>query len=278
MTTMTEPIETGETGGDYVAADYREDWIDLRQQGYSYRQIGEEYGFSHEMVRQVIVSDPRVTGERPSTVRRRNLGKEITDYLTANGPMPRDELLVKFGMNNRQLTYLTTHEKEFPKHLIILARRDTSSFYTDDEIHDAMRRVWAEVQAARPNVDGLSHALYDQYRDVAVDPSPARIIGRYHTWNTACSDAGIPSGFTRRGRETYSTAWTDEEILAVIRRFVADMAAQSKRPTYGRFDHWQRDHADAPSGTTVRNRLKQTGLANWPDIIAAAMSGAGAGE
>jgi hypothetical protein len=269
---------TAPVGADAPAEDYREEWIAKRLSGFSYRQIGEEYGFSHEMVRLIIGDDARVSSERPATARRNALAEKIREYLEAEGPVPRDELIARFGINNRQLIYIASHDPSFPKHLIILARRDTSEQYSDEDLHAAMQRAWAAVREARPGVEGLSHVLYDAYRDVATDPSPARIIGRYFTWNRACEAAGIPDGGMRRGRTSYSTAWTDAEILAAVRRFVADMTAAGKRSTYGRFDVWQRDHDDAPSGTTVRNRMKRAGLVTWPDIIEAAMAGGGGGE
>jgi hypothetical protein len=184
------------TGGDL-----KEEFIAMRQKGHSYRSIGEHYGFSHERVRQIIGDDPRISPMRSSQVRRLDLGAKLKAYLLETGPVPRDELLTEFEITERQLTYITSHDQDFPRHLIILARRDTSTQYSDADVRESMQAIWGRLQEAE-----------------------------------------------------------------------TDVSKRGERPSYGRYDRWQREHADAPSGTTIRNRGKLIGLGTWPDVIAAAMA------
>jgi hypothetical protein len=261
------------TGGDL-----KEEFIAMRQKGHSYRSIGEHYGFSHERVRQIIGDDPRISPMRSSQVRRLDLGAKLKAYLLETGPVPRDELLTEFEITERQLTYITSHDQDFPRHLIILARRDTSTQYSDADVRESMQAIWGRLQEAEPGVEGMSHVLYDHYRDTDTDPSPALLIGRYGSWDRACDVGEVPHGVTFRAKNTYSSAWTDEALFAVLRRYVTDVSKRGERPSYGRYDRWQREHADAPSGTTIRNRGKLIGLGTWPDVIAAAMAAQPKGE
>lgn len=251
----------------------KEDFVKMRGEGYSYREIGEKFDFSHERIRQIIADDPRVNSTRPSQVRRMELAAKLKEFLLEHGPIPRDELLAKFGINDRQLTYISSHDADFPRHLIILARRSTTDQYSDTEIKVALQRVWAVLETTNPGQPGMSHVMYDRYRDVDNDPSPARLISRYDTWENVCKFAGVPSGYTYRPKASYSSAWTDDELFEILRRYIAEVSARGERPSYGRYDRVQRDYADMPSGTTMRNRLKQLGLNTWPDVIAAAISG-----
>lgn len=257
-----------------AAGELHEEFVRMRQAGFSYREIGEKYDFSHERVRQIIGDDPRVNSTRPSQVRRMALGKTLKEFLLEHGPIPRDELLEKFEINDRQLTYVSSHDADFPRHLIILARRSTTDQYSDTEIKVALQRVWAVLSTTNPGQPGMSHVMYDRYRDVDKDPSPARLISRFDTWENVCAFAGVPSGYTYRPKASYSSAWTDDELFEILRRYIADVSSRNERPSYGRYDRWQRAYDDAPSGTTMRNRCKQLGLVTWPDIIRAAMDSA----
>jgi hypothetical protein len=252
------------------AEDHRDEWITLRQAGHSYRQIGEKFGFSHEMVRQTIGAD---SGTRINIYAQKRAERraELRTWLEANGPVARSVLFDHFGINGRQLIYFTREDDTFPLHLILLDSRPTEAAqsFSDDDVFSAMRQAWHDVQAHKPLARGLSHVLYERHREPD-QPSSARIIGRYDTWSKACALAEIPSGDAYRPAATYSTAWTAAALLDAVARYLADCAEHNAKPTYTRYDQYQREHDDLPSGTTVRLRLKGEGLATWPAIVAAA--------
>ena len=68
----------------------------------------------------------------------------------------------------------------------------------------------------------------------------------------------------------YRREWLPEQLLAVVRRYLRHADHSGERPTYLGYERFQRLHADLPSGTTVRNRLREVGLDSWPVIVTAA--------
>jgi hypothetical protein len=242
----------------------------MRQAGHSYRAIGEKFGFSHEMVRQTIGADT-ATRVNIYAQKRAERRAELRAWLEANGPVARSVFFDHFGINGRQFIYFTREDETFPTHLVLLDSRptDAAQSFSDEDVFDAMRQAWADVQAHKPLARGLSHVLYERHREPD-QPSSARIIGRYDTWSRACQLAEIPSGDAYRPTASYSTAWTTDALLDAVTRYLADCAAAERKPTYTGYDQYQREHDDLPSGTTVRLRLKAEGFATWPAIVAAA--------
>jgi hypothetical protein len=273
MTTPTLPAPAAPRA---QAEDHRDEWVTMRNAGHSYRAIGDKYGFSHEMVRQVIGAKEgvRVNIYAQKRAERR---AELREWLEANGPVARSVFFDHFGINGRQLIYFTREDPTFPMHLVLLDSRPTEAAqsFTDDQVFSAMRQAWESVQHSKPKARGLSHVLYERHRHND-QPSSARIIGRYETWSKACELAQIPSGDAYRPAATYSTAWTADALLDAVARYLADCAAHNRKPTYTAYDVYQREHDDLPSGTTVRLRLKAEGLATWPAIVEAARSHAAA--
>lgn len=268
MTTTAAPAAPVPPRGQAEA--HRAEWLRLRQGGASYREIGQRFGFSHEMVRQVIGSE---AGTRINIYAQKRAEKraELRKWLEENGPVARSILFDHFGLNGRQFLYFTQEDETFPTHLVLLDARptDAAQSFTDEEVFDAMRQAWVDVKAHKPAARGLSHVLYERHR-AADQPSSARIIGRYSTWSEACKLADIPSGEAYRPTATYSTAWKAQDLLDAVARYLADCAEHSRKPTYTGYDVFQREHEDLPSGTTVRLRLKAEGFPTWPTIVAAA--------
>lgn len=265
---MTTPTTAPTARGQ--AEDHRDEWVRLRRAGHSYRSIGESFGFSHEMVRQTIADEP---GTKISIYaqKRAEMREKLRDWLNDNGPVARSVLFDHFGINGRQFIYYTREDPDFPAHLVLLDSRptDAAQSFTDEEVFEAMRAAWADVQAHKPAARGLSHVLYERHR-AADQPSSARIIGRFTTWTDACRLASIPSGDAYRPAATYSTAWDASALLDAVRRYLDDCAENNRKATYTGYDAFQRNHDDLPSGTTVRLRLKSEGLGTWPAIVSAA--------
>jgi hypothetical protein len=258
------------------AADYRDEWVKMRNAGHSYREIAQASGYSHEMVRMAIGA---TTESRVNIYAQKRADKraELRAWLEANGPVARSVFFDHFGINGRQFLYFTREDPTFPLHLVLLDARptDTAQSFTDEQVFASMRQAWADVQAHKPRARGLSHVLYERHREPD-QPSSARIIGRYNTWSHACELADIPSGDAFRPAATYSTAWDVDALLDAVNRYLDDCAEKGVKATYTLYDNYQREHDDMPSGTTVRLRLKAEGHGTWPSIVAAARAHASA--
>lgn len=257
----TESIE-----GLSTAERFRDEWADARRSGESYRSIGQRYGVSHERVRQVVAEEP---GTSMNIFARQRADKvaAIKVWLEENGPVTRVVLLEQFGLNGRQLSYLIRDYPDFPMHLVILSARPTDAEYTDDAIYDAMRRAWGQLKTENPTATGLSHALYDKYRNAKTEPSPARIIGRELTWEMACEHAAIPAGSTYRSKASYGSIWTEDQLWDALVAYLDQSEVDGIRPSYGRYDAWQKTQDGRPSGTTVRLKMRALGYETWPGIV-----------
>lgn len=251
-----------------TAYSHREEMAALRAEGKSYADIGAQYGYSHEHVRNVL-GDTKETpwSEQRAEARATRLA-EIQDWLNANGPVLRTDLMQQFGLSDSQLVHMIGQGLE--SHLILTPPREHDVDFTIERVHQALRWAWSEVQRLDPTATGLSHARYDEVRR-ADEPSGPLIVSRYG-WASICEQAGVPSGQYRRPPGSYTSAWTDAEILGAIREYTDWARVQKKRPSYTGYDRWQRDLPDAPSGSTVRNRMRQVGYRTWPEIVQAALS------
>ena len=251
-----------------TADDLRPEFVKMRKAGFSYRAIGEKHGLSHERVRQVLHKhgDPSEWARTPSVSKREAKIAEIEEWLEANGPVARDQVLEQFGLTRAQLTQLIA--EGLPSHRMLVSSRQNETTFSDDDIAGAMQNAWAEIQRINPSATGLSHVLYDRVRRES-DPSAALLVSRFG-WENACATAGVPAGISLRPKATYTTRWTDADILAKVREYVDECMADDQRPSYLGYDRWQQYDSDAPSGTLVRNRMRDIGLLTWPEIVVAA--------
>ena len=89
-------------------------------------------------------------------------------------------------------------------------------------------------------------------------------------WQNICDHAGVPAGPALRPKDTYIRRWSTNDLLFWVALYLEDSQSSGTRPTYNGYDIWQRAHADAPSGATLRNRMREIGVAAWNEILAAA--------
>ena len=254
-----------------TAEDLREEFEQLRSEGLSYREIGDRYGLSHERVRQVVGSsaDPEVWAERKRR-ERAAWRDEIASWLEEHGPVTRDALAEAWDLSQYQVSRLVN--EGLPSHLIMSPERTRERDFDTDDIVRAMRRAWEALKAANPRAIGLSHANYEAYRSTT-EPSAALVVSRYG-WDVIAEIADVPTGGSRRSKESYVSAWSDEEILHAIKEYVEESRNAGARPTYTGYEVWQRERDDAPSGSTVRNRARQMEppMSRWPQIVATALA------
>lgn len=248
------------------AATLREEFAKLRHAGYSYRDIGRKFGLSHERVRQVLVAegDASEWARTPAREQRQAEITEITEWLEANGPVARNQVIEQFGLTSSRLTTLIS--EGLPSHLILMAPRPTTPQFTDAEVVDALKRAWVEVKRLNPDASGLSHAMYERVRRLD-DPSSPMMVSRYG-WENVCHRAGVPHGEAWRKKDSYVSRWSDEDIVNVVRQYVVSARDEGERPSYLGYERWQQERAEAPSGTLVRNRMRDLGCRTWPDVIA----------
>lgn len=194
--------------------------------------------------------------------------EEITQYINDRGLVTRPEILEKFDLTESQLGHLVTAGLE--THLILSPGRDYPDVYTRERILDAVRAAWAEEQRINPASTGLSHSRYDKLRGPG-DPSGPLVVSRYG-WAAICAEAGVPAGATMRDPDSYGSTWSEDDILDWVEKYVRDAGARKVRPSFVGYEEWQLTAEGAPSGSTVRNRLRDADLRTWPAIAMAAVN------
>ena len=252
-----------------------EDWTRRRWSGESLRSIAEQYGVTTQYVsavtsrQQTPTADDRPADE-PSTPPEDldSLAARVNDWLVKQTTVTIPDVRREFRLTSHQWNQIW---RKLDNSRIVGKLRDRSrkATYRDVDIRKALKKAYA-ANGKKP----LSSAMYDQVRDSETEPSVPTIHNRYGSWRSACADAKVPCGGSRHHVAKGSppptwSVWTDDEILGWVRKFW-DTLEQTERPSYNRYDVWQRTQEGAPSGSLVRVRLRHIG--SWSDIIAAVAS------
>lgn len=252
-------MSDGATGGQTV--DGRTlDIHALRAAGWTLQAIGDRFGLTRERVRQILAESNGPTAQQVrdhrAALHAREVARwqrELIDWLRANPGRTADAARAAKGWNEQQLSEAMSDEA---RRLAVRTHHGAIRKWTEEEVLDAMRSAW---NLTKTNSTGLSYKQYNKLLESGLvdGPTAVRILQIFGTWQQAADRAGIPAG--KKPNRSYESAWTDEEILAVVRRYLAD---PSTRGAFHTWDEWKRIHApDAPSGGTMRNRLGQ-----WSEI------------
>jgi hypothetical protein len=125
----------------------------------------------------------------------------------------------------------------------------------DEEV---IRQTLARVRKdADPPNGVVTERLYVEHRRPN-DPSLARLQQRFGRWNDMLAAFNLPSGPSSGHRVQYER----DDCVSALAACAAELG---HTPTYPQYETWARNHTEAPSGQTVRNRLGR-----WLEALAAA--------
>ena len=184
----------------------------------------------------------------------------LITWLTEDAGSRVDDAQKALGWTKSQLAKAMTDDA---RRLAVRHRTGSSRKWSEAEILEALRQAWAAISATE-SVSSLSYARYNQLvRDEVVEgPSSVRVLQVFGSWADAAEQAGVPAG--KKPNRTFTSAWTDEEILADVRRYLAD---PNTRGSFSGWNAWKKANAPAaPSGAMILNRL-----GNWSEIKARAL-------
>lgn len=243
-----------------------DEWVKRRFAGDSLRAIAADYGVTSQYVSSV--TNRQVPGgasvwPQPEVVDLDAIAVKINIWLQTQTTVTIDEVRREFDLTNHQWNQIW--KKLDNKRIVgMLRERSRKPTYKDVDIRRAIKRVY-NLLDKKP----LSSAAYEQHRDSESEPSVPTIHNRYGSWRRACDDAKVPCGGTRHLITKASppaswSIWNDDQILEWVEKFWRSLEP-TERPSYNRYDVWQRSQHRAPSGSLVRVRLREIG--NWGDII-----------
>lgn len=127
--------------------------------------------------------------------------------------------------------------------------------FSDEQLLDGLRAAAAEL--GEPLTAG-GYDAWQRGRDIA--GSPALLIRRFGSWRNACAAAGLQANATR----STSRRWSEEDVVAVVARYLRSPGATGSFADYSAWAHGQED---VPSGATLRQR------APWAELKRRAQEG-----
>lgn len=129
--------------------------------------------------------------------------------------------------------------------------------FSDDVLAAGLRA------AAQDTGEPLAVGAYDVWRAGRDAASSTLVIRRFGSWTAACAAAGVTANKTR----STSRRWSDEDVLEIVARYLAEALAVGGSGSYAGYVAWAREQGGAvPSGPTLRQRSPA-----WNDLKARAL-------
>jgi len=226
--------------------------IQLAQSGMPLREIATRIGISGERVRKILISNDAMS---PKAVRQQEktqaqtaidlMQRSLRNWIKAHNGCTIVELSLSTGVSESECKSNIPSDVD---HLVLSPRANSAANrwatvkWTDSQVLDAIR-VAAAISTP------LSKITYDRIRNEhQIDgPSAVRILQRFHTWNDACSQAGVEPGHVTR--EVYTRKWTAEEMIIQLSEFMRNSSTASLQA----YNAWSSTREGAPNGQTIRN-------------------------
>ncbi|WP_457190943.1 homing endonuclease associated repeat-containing protein [Nocardioides sp. P5_E3] len=221
--------------------------VALSGTGMSLQEMGDLYGLTREMVRQIL-AHAGISGEERRQMRRRRaeLLREadrevVLAWAQANPGCTRREAAEALGMTSQRLSEAIGGEAG-------------GVFVTEPRCRDRVYSGCAiarQIQAAAAEIGNpLSKNDYDAYVVANGGITSVRILQRFGgSWNAACRAAGLE---VNRGRPSYIRRWSNADLVLHVVDYLESKGATG---SYADFDRWSRLDADRPSAQTVRNHV-----------------------
>ena len=193
----------------------------------------------------------------PSSTSGESAQLELVAWLADHPGSSVDDAQKALNWSKSQLAKAMTDDA---RRLAVRHRTGSSRKWSEVEILDALRAAWAAISTTE-SVTGLSYARYNQlvHDEIVEGPTSVRVLQVFGSWADAAEKAGVPAG--KKPNRTFTSAWTDEDILEDVRRYLAD---PNTRGSFAGWNAWKKINApQAPSGAMILNRL-----GNWSEIKA----------
>jgi hypothetical protein len=245
--------------------------IELRTQGATLQEIGDEFALTRERVRQLLkkhggptTAVVRAAQEARTRAaeedRAAHVGNAIRATLNEGGPMSAEAVARAAALELDEVSRFWPRDLEHMR----LWRGHSDSRWSDDE-------VLAAIREAALYEFPLTANAYSNLVSVGQiqGPSLPRIGQRFGSWTAACDAASVVPGQTMRGN--YESRWSDDDLLQIVKQYLVDPDAPNSA---NRFDEWKRAHVpDGPSFQTLRNRF-----GTWTEVKRQALAAGDAQE
>ncbi len=219
--------------------------VALRAEGHTLAAIAEEFGMTRERVRQIVVKNGGADRAEVRRVRAAQdeqshlaLRNRCLAHLDSHAGLTLDALAVAMGATPGDVRAALGSDA---RRLLAPKPRHQPGRLSDEELLGELRLASGLIRGP------LTGGAYDRIARGLGLHSRMHLIHRFGTWIAACERAGVTPGQPRRG--AYRRAWTSEQMLAWVARYLRQ---PDSRGTFSDYSAFARRTPGAPSGETVR--------------------------
>lgn len=231
--------------------------IELRDEGKTLQEIGEEFHLTRERARQILLKEGVRTLSTPDRV------QAAADAWLASGELRRPiDVATEHGLPTHA-GVLAQLRRTCPN-LVLPETKRSGSRWNASIIAGILRRIAGE-QGLDFATDWMRIQDYANWRSEG-DPSAAT-IGANHLWSDLMREAGFdPNGPHNHGRKpggtyhSFDDAALDKAVLAYLDSQPAKLSAVS-------MENFLVEHPELPSMATIRNRFRKRGIGSISGIF-----------